>query len=102
MLLSVAERILLLNVIPPAEGDFLFLKAVRTLRESLGFSEAEAAEVALSRTATTVKWDETKAPMKEIEIGPMVAAYVSKSIKASPHLKEEYLDVYSRFLVEEE
>lgn len=98
MLLSVAERILFLNVLPLAEGDFLFLLAVRTFREALGFSEEEAAELNLKREPDKVSWNPEVNPMKEIEIGPVVAAYVSRSIQTASNLKEEHFEFYSRFV----
>lgn len=101
MLLSVAERILLLNVIPPAEGDFLFLRAVRTFREALGFTEDEAAAIDLVRADGAVRWTTEKAAEKEIVVGPVVAAYISKSITSAPSLKEQYFEFYSRFVLED-
>lgn len=99
MRLTIPERILLLNVLPPAEGPYLFLRAVRALRESLGFSEDEAAEVGLSQSSGKVAWDPAKSSRtKEIEIGPNVMAYISQSIKAAPSLREEYLNFYSQFV----
>jgi hypothetical protein len=98
MLLSIPERILLLDVLPLAEGDFLFLRAVRAFREDLGFSEEEAAEIHLTRQDNTITWDLEKNPMKEIPIGPLVAQYLSRSIKAAPKLHEEHLALYSRFV----
>lgn len=100
MLLSIAERILLLNVLPPAEGDLLFLRAIRTFRDALGFSEEEAAALKLVQNDLHVSWDPAQNPMKEIEIGPSVARYVSRSILKASALKEEHLDFYSRFIDE--
>src|SRR3954464_2908603 len=100
MLLSIPERILLLNVLPPAEGDFLFLRAVRTLRESLGFSEEEAADLKPKRDGERVTWDAAEAPMKEIALGPTMASYISKSILSAPALKEDHLDFYFRVVSE--
>lgn len=102
MLLNVGERILLLNVIPPAEGTFVFLREVRELRESLGFTTAEAAEIGLKATSTSVTWDPGKNPVKEIRIGPMAADYISKSIVSAKDLREEHMEFYSRFVKEGE
>jgi hypothetical protein len=44
MKLNVIERLALLEVLP-REGDFVTLKLVRKLRESLSFSEAEVKEI---------------------------------------------------------
>ena len=44
MNLNVLERLALLEVLP-REGDFVTLKLVRKLRESLSFSEAEIAQI---------------------------------------------------------
>ncbi len=104
LILSVAERILLLNVLPPAaEGPLLFLREVRTFRESLGFSEAEAIELSLRREPAGPeqalwKWNAENSITKDIPMGPVVAKYVSQSIMAAGNLKEEFLDFYARFL----
>jgi len=44
MKLAVYERLMLQNILPQ-EGDFITLKLVRKLRESLAFSEKEIAEI---------------------------------------------------------
>jgi len=44
MKLGVYERLILQNILPQ-EGDFITLKLVRKLRESLAFSEKEIAEI---------------------------------------------------------
>lgn len=107
MRLNVAERILLLNVLPPAEGPLLFLRAVRAFRESLGFSEDESAAINLRCEAgeqaqqTRWVWDTDKNPEKNITVGPAVAKYLSGCILASGNLKEEYVEFYGRFVLED-
>lgn len=106
MQLTVAERILLLNVLPPAEGPLMFLRAVRTFREALGFSDEEVVELNLRCERPTPQqqhwsWDEGKNPEKGIEVGALAAKYLSDCIQASDCLKEEHLDFYGRFLTEE-
>lgn len=44
MKLTVPERLVLVNILPP-EGDYTTLKLVRKLRESLSFSEEEHKQV---------------------------------------------------------
>lgn len=102
MLFNVGERILLLNVIPPAEGTFLFLREVRELRESLGFTAEEAAEIGLKAATDRVTWDSGKNSAKEIAVGSMVADYISKSIMLAKDLREEHMEFYLRFVQEEQ
>lgn len=101
MLLSVGERLLLLNVIPPAEGPFIFLKVIRKLREDLGFSEEEVVDLELKKFPDRVVWNQNRNPMKEIEIGPIAAGYLSKSILAATSIREEHMEFYARFVQED-
>lgn len=108
MELTVAERLLLFRVIPPAEGDFLFLRAVRALRESLALSPEEIAELSFEQRqvgdGVRYSWNPEKAVghVREIEIPAAVAPYISRSILAAKGLQEEHLDFYSRFVLEEQ
>ena len=98
MLFTVAERILLLNVVSPAEGDILFLRSIRTFRESLGFTDEEADAISLKQNGSKISWDVNKATDKEITFGPAVATHISNSIKAANGLREEHIDFYLRFV----
>jgi hypothetical protein len=108
MELTVAERLLLFRVIPPAEGDFLFLRAVRALRESLALSPEEITELSFEQhqvgDGVRYSWNPEKAAghLREIEITPAVAPYISRSILAANGLQEDHLDFYSRFVIEEQ
>ena len=65
MQLSVAERLLLLNVLPK-EGDILSLRIVLKLKEELSFSEAEHAALKFHQDGEGIHWDETGAQ----QLGP--------------------------------
>ena len=102
MQLNVGERILLLNVIPPAEGPYRLLQAVRKLRQELGFTAEEKSDLGIVVTPDKVSWDPEKNPVKDIEIGMTVEEFISKSILSAPSLKEEHMEFYSRFVKEGE
>lgn len=101
MILTVKERIQLLNILP-AEGDILSLRLVRKLREALSFSEAEHAALKIEATPTQVKWDQEAATGadKEVEIGPKaheIVAVELRKLSDQRKLNEQYLDLYDRF-----
>jgi len=56
MILNVADRIALLGVLP-AEGNFQTLKLLRTLRETLSFTEKENTDLAIKQVGGMITWD---------------------------------------------
>ena len=104
MQLGVAERILLANILTPAEGDVLFLRGVRKLREALSFSEEEHALFKISRNGAAITWDEAAASEKDIEIGPVATEHVKRCLQAASsagRLPEGLLRVYDALIPEE-
>ncbi len=109
MKLEVFERLVLLNVLPQ-EGDFVTLKLVRKLRETLSFGEQEIAlidfkntwrcprcdkvELAAQnikcpdcliymKTAGQVTWDEEKAKgaVKDIHLGELMKELCTSTLR---------------------
>lgn len=104
MLLGVAERILLANILTPAEGDVLFLRGVRKLREALSFSEEEHVQFKIVRDGPAIRWDESVAAGKDIEIGPVATEYVKECLRrasAVGKLPEGLLGLYDTLIPEE-
>ena len=96
MTLKPAERILLLNILPPAEGSVILLRGVRKLRRDLAFSDDEILRWNVkSDMPGHFRWDGDEAV--EIEIAPHVAAHLADCLRkteAAGKLHEGLLDIY--------
>ena len=104
MELSVRDRLVLLSIIP-AQGDYLTLKIVRKLRESLSFSEEEhAAFKFVNGEDNMVTWDDSTPQIKEIELTTKAQTIVSEALaelNRTKKLKDEHFDLYEKFVKED-
>ena len=104
MLLSTSERILLLNILPPAEGSMLFLRSVRRLRESISFTDEEIRDWKITSSGPgSFNWDASVATSVEIPIEGPVLQYVCECVKAADsagRLHEHLLPVYDQLFPE--
>jgi len=110
MKLTVLERIHLLNLFPPVEGDLLTLRITRRLREALSFTEEEHELFKPVQEGNSVKWDATIEQNREVDISDKGRDLIAKAIKAasakaekgepSP-LKEAFVPLYDRFVPED-
>lgn len=105
MELSITDRILLLNLLPPT-GDILTLRIVRKLREELSFSEEELAEFELRHLPDKdeVRWTKSKERTKNIEFGPKAQMLVAEELRKKDkekQLTEQYIDLFNRFVEED-
>ena len=99
MLLSVKERLLLLNVVP-AEGDIITLKIIRKLKEDLGFSEDEIKLYKLNQSDNQVTWDDTVEQNKEIAIGEKATDVIVNALNKLSRDKKltvNHIDLYDKF-----
>lgn len=102
MLLSPAERILLFNILPPAEGSVLLLRGVRRLRKELAFSDQEIQEWHVVIDGPSYKWDGDERVL--FEWTPAVNDYVGACLQkteAAGKLHEALLPLYDQFFPEE-
>jgi len=100
MKLSIMERIQLLQILP-AEGDFLTLKIVRVLRESLSFSEKEHQEFEIKPDGAMIVWNPEKAREKDVEIGPKAHLLIADTLKELDKQKKLMLaliELYEKFV----
>jgi len=100
MILTVFDRLILLNVLPK-EGDITSLKIVRGLREDLSFSEDEHKELELRYEGGNVFWKEDVNISKDINIGERakdIIAGAFKTLNKNKKLTEQHLDLYERFV----
>ncbi len=100
MILSVLDRITLLNILPE-QGDFITLKIVRKLRESLSFSEEEIKAIDLRQENQRIFWNTSVDPMKDVEIGEKATDIVIESLKKLNEQKQltaQHINLYETFV----
>jgi hypothetical protein len=104
MLLSPTERIILLAILPPAEGNAFALRAVRRLRRDIAFSNEEIrAWKVCCPSAGNFTWDASIAHPVEIEIPEAAEGHLKDSLSAANDagkLHEGLMDVYDKFFPE--
>ena len=106
MKLTVLERLRLFEIVP-REGDFATLKTVRTLREAISISEAEAKEFAFKATpnesGTQYAWNNKGMEEREVEIGGPAVAIVAEALKkmnTDKKLTDDFFSLYEKFVGE--
>lgn len=103
MQLDILERMLLLKALSTAEGDLTILRVVRDLQSELSFSEAEHKEFEFRHEGTAIFWNQKKASLKEVMIGPAgleASLSMFKRLDEMKKLTLEYLPLYERLLKE--
>ena len=104
MKLNVKERLVLLTLLP-AEGNFLTLKVVRKLRESLSFSEEELEAYKFVETNGRTTWNETDRPPKDVQIGKEGRKLIKKALgklDKEEKLTEDHVFAYEKFVGKDE
>ena len=99
MLLSVFERLILLNILPK-EGDITTLKIIRKLKDDLSFSEEEHTALQFKNEDGQIMWKEEADIKKEIEIGEKATDIIAEALKAlnkAKKLTEAHISIYERF-----
>jgi len=85
----------------PQEGNFITLKVVRKLRESLSFSEEEIKQYKFVQSEGRVTWDDKAEQSKEIELGEKAMDIISEALKKlneDKKLKDEHFTIYEKFV----
>ena len=101
MELVVQERLVLDDLLSTAEGDLVLLRAVRSLRQKIGFSAEEVEKIELRSEGSQVQWNEEKAGAAEIEISEAESAIVVRifeKVSAGGKLRQVHLDLYEKFV----
>ena len=99
MLLTIGERIHLLQNIPPAEGRFSAIRLVRKFREELSISPGEMERVEFREEDGMVRWNPALDTGKEIETGEFIDKLILKTLgqmEKNDKLKEEFIKLYER------
>jgi len=106
MLLSVQERLLLLEALAGVRGNLAELRILRELKEELSFGEEEHKELELRSVGDMMRWNPAKAKDKEIEVGDVARDIIVRRLKELNEQKvltEAHLFVIEKFPeVEEE
>lgn len=127
MQLNVMERLLLLGILPK-QGDFLTLKILRKLKESLSFSEKELEELSFKQKVACpqcgqsmsspepvtcgtcdelmtptgeVSWKLSKDPNKDIHMGNKAESTCKQALEdldKKKQLEEKHLSLYEKFV----
>ena len=100
MLLSVFDRLLLLNILPK-HGDLTTIKLVHKLREDLSFSEEEHAALKFEQEEKQMRWSAEADVPKEVEIGPKthgIICAIFVELDKQKQLTEEHLSLHERFV----
>jgi len=100
MELTIYERLLLLNALPPA-GDLTTIRIVRKLRETLSFSEAELAEHEIKTNEETgaLTW-RVDGSTKGIELGAKahdIAVRALNALSDAGKVEEAHLSLFDKF-----
>lgn len=103
MILSVLERLVLLNVLP-REGTVTTVRIVRELREALSFSEEEHERLKFRKADGGTQWDDEAERDEEISIGPRAHTLIAETLEkmnSEEKLTEDYLGAWEKFVDEE-
>lgn len=100
MILTITERVLLLDDILPARGDVLTMRVVHDLRMALSFSEEELAAAKFSRDGEVLSFDKSGVPDKDIEIGAAAHGVIVEALKkadADKRVTADHLPLFEKF-----
>jgi hypothetical protein len=100
MELAVAERLVLLNVLP-REGDLTTLRLVRDLLGELSFSEAEHVAFQITVEDGRATWNQAAEQKKDVEIGATAQKIIIKAfrdLEGARRLRLDFLPLYERFV----
>lgn len=106
MLLSIPERITLLELLP-REGTFTSLKIVRKLREKLSFTEEELTKFAIQEESLAeggmqIRWDIAAEPV-ELPLSLIENDMIVKVLKekdSAQKLTDREFPLYEKFVIE--
>lgn len=99
MKLTILERILLLQLLPP-EANVATLRIIRDLKKNLGFSEEEVKKCNIRADGDMTLWDDDKYEA-EVPIGEKATDIIRDALKQADSrnkLMEQHIPLYERFV----
>ena len=103
MELKTLERVLLLNILGPVEGDVTLLRLARSLRSKIGFTDAELETLEFKQEGPRLTWKPENDAGAQIELTPKeqkVIATQLKNASAAGKLTMQHLTLYDKFCPE--
>lgn len=103
MLLTIKERLVLLNILPGQE-TYANMLVIKELRDEIGFSEEDHQYIGIKENNGDVSWDPGKELDKEISIGVTAYGIIKQAFKkldSEQVISLELMDVYERFTRDE-
>jgi len=100
MKLNLQERFVLLQVLPK-EGNFMTLKIVRDLQDSLSPSEEELKECGVTQKEEQITWNEKGREEKEIKIGEKATDIIVEALDKldkENKLSTQHMTLYEKFI----
>lgn len=98
MLLSVADRVGILNILPK-EGNVVTLRVIQELQHELSFTEGEIKDIELEQEGSQVSWK--REVNKEVEIGEAAHKIIAGQLRMldkENKLPMSFMDIYERFV----
>lgn len=99
MKLRLKERFMLIQVLPQI-GNYVTLKILRDLQESLAVTEEDIKKYNIKYEKEMASWDDSKDVGVEIEIGPEASRIIRRTLKALDEKNElaaDHLDLFESF-----
>jgi hypothetical protein len=99
MQFTIEERLIMLSLLPPAEGNLLNVKITHDLRQGLAFSEEDLAILQFEQSDGRLNW-QNGIGLKELEIGPHIANVIYDELaklNESEKLREGHLSLAEKF-----
>jgi len=103
MTFTVAERLLLLQILGRIEGNLVLVRQVRALQQAAGFSEQETAALEFHMEGSKYMWTEGAVAPIEVAIPPLVHAAIAKILdgeSTAGRLTVQQLPLCDKFLPE--
>ena len=100
MELTVKERLILMNLLPK-EGNFLTLRLMRKLRETLSFDEEEHKILKFVQNGEQLSWDFAADVVKDVEVGEVMLDVITNGLKDKDKegkLTEDHITLYEKFV----
>lgn len=102
MKFTVLERLTMLNLLPPAEGNLLHVKIVHDVRLNIAFSEEDLAFLQFDQGDGQLRWQNGVGP-KEVDLGPQVTGIIMEELgklDEQEKLREAHLSLVEKFKYE--
>lgn len=98
MKLSIADRIILLQILPK-QGSFVTFKILMDLKASIAFNEAEIKECNIKESEGRVTWDKLKD--KEVTIGERATEIIQEALRKidkEEKINEQTYTLFEKFI----